>query len=304
MGIIAKVYKKKMLHRYDKDGYTPYLSAEDFPNLHKETYSFINSLGVDISYFYYYYDGYKPNKIILFLHGLGPGHTAYMREIETLCKQGYKVLTLDYMGCDSSKGENMHAMNRPTADVDELLSHLSLKEEVVVMGHSLGGFTSMNIMRFRPEIHKAVVMSGFFKPDPVLKAFTGKDFYTKYIQKYEKKTEPKYFPEKLFEYFENTSDKFLFIHSKDDPIVNYNATINPLEQLNKDNFQFIKINGRGHNPNYTDESAKLVTKVFTEYYKLKKKEDIEKLMKNQSAWKLTEQDPEIFKKIFSFIEEA
>ena len=54
MGIVTHIFKKRMLHRYDKDGYTPYLSSEDFAGLNKETHTFINSLGVEISYFYYY----------------------------------------------------------------------------------------------------------------------------------------------------------------------------------------------------------------------------------------------------------
>ena len=33
MGLIARKYREQLLCRYDKDGYTPYLSASDFPGL-------------------------------------------------------------------------------------------------------------------------------------------------------------------------------------------------------------------------------------------------------------------------------
>ena len=304
MGLVSSVYKKRMLHRYDKDGYTPYLSSEDFAGLNKETYTFINSLGVEISYFYYYYDNYNPNLTILFLHGLGPGHTAYTREIETLAKMGYKVLTLDYMGCDSSKGDRLPSLNEPTRDVDDLLNLLNLKEQVVVIGHSLGAYTTLNIMNIRDELKKAVVISGFLRPDIVLNALLGTKLFSASIARYEKKIETKYYPIDNFEYVKNTNNKLLFIHSKDDPVVNYAAAMKPVLEANNPNIQILTVDGRGHNPNYSDSAAKTVTEVFGKYYKLKKDEDKKALMEKQDVWAMTEQDIEIFNKIKSFIEES
>ena len=304
MGLVSKIYQKRMLHRYDKDGFTPYLSSDDFSGLNKETHSFINSLGVEISYFYYYYENYNPNLIILFLHGLGPGHTAYLREIETLAKMGYKVLTLDYMGCDSSKGDKMPSLNEPTRDVDELLNLLNLQTEVVVIGHSLGGYTAYNIMNIRNELHKAVVMSGFLRPDIVLNYLMKVKVFSKAIARYEKKVEPKYYPIDNYRYIKETKDKLLIVHSKDDPVVNYGAALKPIIEANNPNVEILSVNGRGHNPNYSDSAAKIVTEVFSKYYVLKKDEDKKSLMEKQDVWAMTEQDPEIFNKIKSFIEES
>ena len=304
MGLVSKIYQKRMLHRYDKDGYTPYLSSEDFSGLNKETYSFTNSLGANISYFYYYYENYNPNLIILFLHGLGPGHTAYIREIETLAKMGYKVLTLDYMGCDSSGGDKMPSLNEPTRDVDELLNYLNLKTRIVVIGHSLGGYTAYNIMNIRNELNKAVVMSGFLCPDVVLNYLMKVKVFSKAIARYEKKVEPKYFPIDNYKYIKGTKDRLLIIHSEDDPVVNYHAAIDPIVKANNANIEIVTVDGRGHNPNYSDNAAKIVTDVFSKYYKMKKEKDKKELMEKQDVWAMTEQDPEIFDKIKSFIEES
>ena len=304
MGLVSSVYKKRMLHRYDKDGYTPYLSSENFAGLNKETHTFINSLGVEISYFYYYYDNYKPEPIILFLHGLGPGHTAYIREIQTLAEMGYKVLTLDYMGCDSSKGDRLPSLNEPTRDVDDLLNLLKPNKEIIVIGHSLGAYTTLNIMNIRDELKKAVVISGFLRPDIVLNSLLGTKMFSASIAKYEKKVESKYFSINNYDYVKNTSNKLMFIHSKDDSVVNYDAAMKPVIDANNPNIKLITVDGRGHNPNYSDNAAKMVTEVFGKYYKLKKDEDKKKLMKNLDPWTITEQDPEIFKKIKEFIEES
>lgn len=119
-----------------------------------------------------------------------------------------------------------------------------------------------------------------------------------------KKIEPKYYPINNFEYIKTTKDKLLFIHSKDDPVVNYGATIDRVVEANNPNIKIISVNGRGHNPNYSDEAAKLVTEVMGKYWRLKKDEDKKKLMEAQDVWAMTEQDIEIFKKIKSFIEET
>ena len=123
------------------------------------------------------------------------------------------------------------------------------------------------------------------------------------LARYEKKIEPKYYPIDNFEYVKNTKDKLMFIHSKDDPVVNYDAAMKPLFEANNPNIKVLTVDGRGHNPNYSDSAAKLVTEVFAKYYKLKKEEDKKKLMENLDAWDMTEQDPEVFKSIKEFIEE-
>ena len=99
MGIISKLYIKNFVCRYDKEVGVPYYSFLDFDGLKMEAHSFINSKGIEIKYFYYYYPKYKDDKIVLFCHGIGPGHTAYLAEIEQLAKRGFKVLSLDYTGC-------------------------------------------------------------------------------------------------------------------------------------------------------------------------------------------------------------
>ena len=104
MGFIVNHYIKFFVHRYDKEVGVPYYSHKDFKGFKCEDYSFTNSSGINIRYFFYYYDNYKTDKIILFCHGMGPGHTAYIAEIEALARRGYKVLTLDYAGCGESGG--------------------------------------------------------------------------------------------------------------------------------------------------------------------------------------------------------
>ena len=84
MGIVSYFYKKSLVCRYDKEVGIPYYSYNDFKGFKQDAFTFTNSRGIEIHYFYYYYDNYKDDKLILFCHGLCPGHTAYLAEISQL----------------------------------------------------------------------------------------------------------------------------------------------------------------------------------------------------------------------------
>ena len=74
----------------------PYLITVQgaFPRLTCFGDTFVNSKGVSISYFNYHYDGFDERRLILFCPGMGPGHTAYLSEIEMLCRARNRVLTI------------------------------------------------------------------------------------------------------------------------------------------------------------------------------------------------------------------
>lgn len=307
MGIIASFYKKKLVCRYDKDGIIPYLSHHDFEGLKQENYSFKNSRNVDISYFFYHYEKYDDSKIVLFLHGIGSGHTAYMQEINYLCKAGYRVLTLDYMGCDSSSGKNLLSMNEPTRDVMDLLNHLSLKEKIVLVGHSLGGYTALNTINLRNDINKAIIISGFLSLESELSGFIKSKTIVKSLLKYEQRVEKEYYGIDNISYLKHTSDSLLFIHSKDDQMVKYESSLGIIEKIDNSNIHTIKCDGKKHNPNYSYEAIKYMNDVFGEYNYLVKKKKlktyIEKrdFMRDKSAFKMTIQDEVIMKEIVDFI---
>ena len=161
MGVITDRYQKTFLQRFDKEEAIPYYSAADFPGLICTEGAFQNSSKALIRYFIYQYPDCDPTKLILFCPGIGPGHTAYLAEIETLCRAGCRVLTLDYTGCGASGGEKLPSVNRPTRDVLELLNRLGPQGEIIPIGHSLGGYTVLNVAHLMPSVKRAVILSGF-----------------------------------------------------------------------------------------------------------------------------------------------
>ncbi len=307
MGFISKQYIKRFVCRYDKEVGIPYYSYTDFTNLKQEALSFTNSKGIKISYFYYYYPNYNKDKIILFLPGIGPGHTAYLKEIEEICKRGFKVLSLDYTGTDKSEGKYLLSLNTPTEDVNELLDYLTLDKEVIVIGHSLGGYTSLNLLNLRNDINKGVIISGFLSVESLINSLVKSKFISKQILKYERKKYPHYYDLDNASFLKETKKKILFIHSLDDPMVTYKSSLAVIEKLNNENLITISVNHRGHNPNYTEKASKYLQEVFGKYNELIKekkiKTDIDKInyFKDVSLADLVEQDQEIIEEIIDFI---
>lgn len=307
MGYIAKQYIKNFVGRYDKEVGVPYYSVNDFKGFKREDYVFTNSKGIDIHYFYYYYPKYREDKIILFCHGLGAGHAAYIAEIEALARRGYQVLTLDYTGCDSSGGKYLGSLNTPTRDVIELLDYLKIDKPVVLMGHSMGGFTALNVINLRKDINKAVILSGFLSVNSIISSSVKSRFIVHFILKYERKTFPKYYALDNKEYLKNTTDDIFFIQSEDDAMVPYSIGLKEVEQINNPHIKTLKVSNRKHNPNYTDAAVSYMNEVFGKYYALLQSKqittDIEKIayFKDVSLSKLVEQDEKMFDQIAEFI---
>ena len=307
MSIFSKVYIKKFVCRYDKEVGVPYYTYEDFKGLHQEEYSFNNSKGIELHYFFYYYDNYKQDKILLFLPGMGPGHCSYMAEIEVLAKRGYKVLTVDYRGCGYSKGEYLGSMNSPTRDVMDMLDYLKLDKEIILVGHSLGGLTAFKTLYLRKEITKAVVMAPILAIEPMVMRAAKSKFITKGVLRYERKVEKEIDAIDVPSFIKNTTDSILFIQSIDDQMVPYETSLKIAEDAHNPHIQIIKMEGRKHNPNYTEAAVNYMNEVFGAFNrrvmdkKIANDEERIAYFKDVSLARLTEQDQDLFDKIVAFI---
>ena len=61
---------------------------------------------------------------MVFDHGIGGGHLSYFKEIEMLCRGGYKVLGYDHAGCMESEGEYINGMTGSLPDLDSAINYL------------------------------------------------------------------------------------------------------------------------------------------------------------------------------------
>lgn len=307
MSITVNIYKKNFLQRYDKDEAIPYFSGADFPGLACGDGAFRNAAGVSVRYFTYCYDGYDQSRTILFCPGMGPGHTAYLSEIETLCRAGYRVLTLDYTGCGESGGERLPSVNAPTKDALELLELLKPQEEIIPVGHSLGGYTALNIAHLLPAVTRAVIISGFVSIADEMVGFVRFRFLANIIRRYEKKLDPQLGSLDNRAYLANTQDRLLWIHSTDDPMVNYSHNAGQALALGNPNVRVITAEHRRHNPQYTDEALQTMNEWIGEYNRLVRErqlttpEEKKAYFADKSIGRMTAQDPAVYDEILPFI---
>ena len=312
-----KIYQSKVFPRSEETGAIFYYSRGDFPGLQSRAYPFRSSKGHTLSGYLYFREGYRPDRLVVFDHGIGSGHRGYMKEINLLTEHGFRVFAYDHTGCMESGGETTGGLCHSLVDLDDALSTLKQDEEfrsldLSVMGHSWGAFSTLNIAAFHPEISHLVAISGFRSFDAMIRQSfggilkkTGERIYRE-----EAALNPRYSSSDAVGVLKNTSAKALILHSKDDPVVSYKTHFASMRDAlaDRENITFYSMDGKRHNPNYTEDAVAYKDAFFKTYRKaLKKKQlttDAEKTaFRNRFDWeRMTSQDEKVWKVIFDFLD--
>ena len=312
---ILNTYKGMLHSRCDDTETVFYFSADDFEGLGKEPFTFKASGGHTLRGYVYQYENPISNRLVVFDHGFGGGHRAYMKEIEMLCKHGYTVLSYDHTGCMESEGKSPNGMSQSLCDLNDCISAIKSDErfkgfDIAVMGHSWGGFSTLNISAIHPDISHVVVLSGFVAVEELVNSFFGGVMkgYRKVIMKLERESNPYFVSFNAVESLKKSNTKALLIYSDNDPMVkreHYDILKQGLE--GRENTKFILVSGKGHNPNYTEDALKLLGDFSAKRAKLLKnkkatKEDKELFVASFDWNSMTLQDEAVWKEIFEHLD--
>ena len=309
MNLIEKAYRSNLFIRNDNPNGIFYFSAADFPGLCAESYDFKSRMGHDLKGYFYYYDKPVSGRLVVFDHGMGNGHRAYMREIERLARAGYLVYSYDHTGCMRSGGENTNGFGQSLKDLDDCIS--ALKQEPAlqdrtfsVMGHSWGGFSTMNIAALHPQITHVVAMSGFVSVKRILaQTFPGiLKGYQKSLYRLEQAANPDQVDFDAVRTLRETNAKVLLIASSDDKVVQKSHHHDVLVQAlsGRENIHFLVTDGKGHNPNFTCDAARYKDDFFERFQKMVKKKKLETKEQQEAFmagfdWmRMTEQDEKVW----------
>ena len=169
---ILGFYKKILLRRHDPDGSVFYFKKEDFDGLCSTDTSFLGDKGQRLSAHFYYRGEKRYDRLVMFDHGMGCGHAAYMREINEITKRGYTVFTYDHTGTLESEGESIGGFSQSLSDLDRAVKFVrSLVEykdaKIAVIGHSWGGFSTLNIS----ALHRIIPLKFHLKSHPAESGF-------------------------------------------------------------------------------------------------------------------------------------
>ena len=312
---ILRMYKGMMYTRCDDNGTAFYFSSANFPGLMKESYPFGAKAGHTLQGYLYSYANPLKDRLIVFDHGFGGGHRSYMKEIEALCQNGYRVLAYDHTGCMESGGETPNGMAQSLCDLDDCITKIKSDPrfagmELSVIGHSWGGFAAMNIPALHPEISRVVVLSGFVSVSLLTETFFKGILkaYRKPILALEQSANPKYFPFHGVSSLKNAKTQALLIYSENDTMcsrLHFDTLKEGLADC--ENVRLLLLKNKGHNPNYTENAVAYLGEYLQEKKRRLKKKSLASPEQRAAFvasfdWDLmTEQDTAVWKEILDFL---
>ena len=313
---IVGIYKSQFLSRCDDKGLAHYFSHADFPGLRQQPFDFRSSLGHTMKGWFYCYDEIIPGQLVVFDHGFGGGHQSYMKEIEMLARRGYLVYTYDHTGCMTSGGEHTNGFAQSLSDLDCCLRTLRAEpaladRKFAVMGHSWGGFSTMNICALHPEITHVVSMSGFVSVELMLQQIMAGPLkaFRKPLMALEMRSNPEYVHFDARKSLADTKAKVLLIYSEDDKTVGRTPHYDSLYAAlsGQENIRFLLVNHKDHNPAYTTDAVAYKNAFFKEFSKAVKKNQLEtpqqqkEFMCRYDWHRMTAQDEAVWQQIIDHL---
>lgn len=312
---VVNAYKGMMHTRCDDTETVFYYSAADFAGLKSEAYAFQSSLGHTLQGYLYSYENPIEGRLVVFDHGFGGGHRAYMKEIEKLCAHGYRVFAYDHTGCMESGGATPNGLAQSLCDLNDCITTIKADKrfdgvDISVMGHSWGGFSTLNIASLHPEISHVVAMCGFVSVEEMMNTFFAGPLkgYRRAVLALERESNPKFSTFHAVDSLKNANAKALLIYSEDDQLCR-RAHYDILKEglAGQKNVKFLLVSGKGHNPNYTADAVRLLGEFSKARTKFAKKKNTTKGEKAQFVasfdWeKITAQDEAVWCEIFAHLD--
>ena len=154
-----------------------------------------------------------------------------------LCKHGYTVFAYDHTGCMESGGASPNGMAQSLCDLNDCIATLKADErfkdvDISVMGHSWGGFSTLNISALHPEISHVVVLSGFVSVEELVNSFFSGLLkgYRKTIMTLEKEANPLFVSYHAADSLAKSQAKVLLIYSENDALCILETTFSGAKQ--------------------------------------------------------------------------
>ena len=96
---------------------------------------------------------------VLMLHGIGGGHLAFAPQVETLASAGYRAVAWDMPGYGRSPPIEPYTFKGLAQSCIDLIDALQC-DNVVLVGHSMGGMVAQEVVARRPDKVNRLVLAG------------------------------------------------------------------------------------------------------------------------------------------------
>ncbi len=120
------------------------------------------------------------NNLIVFSHGIGNGHIAYLEQIASLLDlHDTIVFAYDATGNGRSDGKATGGLPQGVKDLDTVLDFIENDPvlrypSITLVGHSWGAYSAGSVLQYHPEIKRAVLIAGFNASENMLKGYAQK----------------------------------------------------------------------------------------------------------------------------------
>ena len=118
--------------------------------------------------------------LIVFSHGIGNGHIAYLDEIASfLDLPDTIVFAYDATGNGRSDGKATGGLPQGVKDLNTVLNFIEndpvlTLPEITLVGHSWGAYSAGSVLEFHPEVKKALLIAGFNASENMLQGYAQK----------------------------------------------------------------------------------------------------------------------------------
>ncbi len=278
MGIM--VYEQFFGVRYETFEPLGY-SLSDFDGLQRSGYEFTSDEGQKLQGYLYHNGEGSPKAVLVFAHGFGGGgHNSYLDIINYFAQHNFYVFAYDATGNDESEGESVKGLPQGVIDLDYALDFVKKTEvfdrlPVVIMGHSWGGYSVTNVLKYHPEVKAAVSFAGFDTSLDLIECqgrmIAGDeaiDLMLPILNIYEDIKFGEFADNTAMDSFEKSEAAVMVLHSEDDETVPKKYGYDIWYEKYKDDprFVFKPYEDRGHSQIFYSEEAIAYTDSFNEEF--------------------------------------
>ncbi len=260
MYILATVFLNKSFSRLDFIKGNGLISFDDIKDKYeRDEYEFKSGKNTLKAYMY---KGTKEDDLIVYVHGMCPGHQGYLSDIMSLVDRGYNIFTYDFTATGNSDGKHYSGIDHQLFDLRCAMAYLENNnyfgyKNIYLYGHSMGGYA---VAAYDNDAIKAKVsISGFDNPIHELLAALGvKNKLIKAFISFMVRF--KYFMNRGFKYnlkahkmLKNTNTYTLVIHGANDKLVPYDniSICSKKDLINNDKVEYLKMEEELHSEHNT-----------------------------------------------------
>lgn len=249
--------------------------------------------------------------LLIFCHGMGPGHTAYTTEIAYFCRHGYQVLAFDSTGSNLSDGKSINGMyegvKTAVAAIDFAKTDSRLNDmPICLIGHSWGAYSVLCASAER-KVEGVIAISGFNSPTRIVQeqasavisrplAVALRPFwYVLNVIKFGRRGNAT-----AAKSVKLNGAPTLLIHGDADNIVP--IKLSAYEAAEGENVTKYLSSGKAHNPYVTENADSLMQRLIVATMKVKKTEEDLKFFETFDYEAATEEDEQVMSTMSDFID--